>query len=49
MSNYHFNVEFLNWWRRYRVGSRDPKVGLITIHGHFYKCANFHNVPMFPS
>ncbi len=45
----HLNVEFLNWWWRYRVGSRDPKVGQITSNDHHYKCAKFHNFPMFPS
>ncbi len=49
MRYYHFNVEYLNWWWRYRVGSRDSKVGQITIHDHLYKCAKLHNFPMFPS
>ncbi len=49
MRYYHFNVEYLNWWWRYRVGYRDPKAGQITIYGHHYKCANFHHFPMFPS
>ncbi len=30
MSYYNFNVEYLNWWWRYRDGSRDSKVGQFT-------------------
>ncbi len=44
MSYYYFNVGFLNWWWRWRVGSRDPKVGPTTSVDHHYKLMESYNI-----
>ncbi len=37
MSYSNFYFEYLNWWWRYRVDSRDPKVGQISSNDNHYK------------
>ncbi len=47
MSYYYFNVGFLNWWWRWRVGSRDPKVGPTTSVDHHYKLMESYNIYIY--
>ncbi len=45
-------TSMLNFWTgggAIELVLESPKVGQVPIDGHLYKCANFHNFPIFPS